>query len=167
VVLLEMLTGRSPFQSETFSDTLAEVLRAPIDWKSLPPGTPPTVRRLLERCLERGPKRRLRDIGEARIALEASANEPVSPATPAPAVVKRSRLPWTIAAAAVLASGSWNAWRVMRPPEPRPLIRMNVEITPDLPVANNASGSFIAISPDGLRLAVALRGADGECPTRP
>src|SRR5215470_11254139 len=69
VVVMEMLTGVMPFRGETVSDTLAGVLRAPIDWSALPPDTPPVVRRLLERCLERDPKRRLRDIGEARIAL--------------------------------------------------------------------------------------------------
>ncbi|HSS45767.1 MAG TPA: protein kinase, partial [Thermoanaerobaculia bacterium] len=69
-VLYEMLAGRKAFEGETVSDTLAAVLRADIDWKALPAGSPPAVRRLLERCLERDPKRRLRDIGEARIALE-------------------------------------------------------------------------------------------------
>ncbi|MEP6995811.1 MAG: protein kinase, partial [Acidobacteriota bacterium] len=69
-VLYEMLAGRKAFEGETVSDTLAAVLRADIDWKALPAGSPPAVRQLLERCLERDPKRRLRDIGEARIALE-------------------------------------------------------------------------------------------------
>ncbi|HEY3123523.1 MAG TPA: protein kinase, partial [Thermoanaerobaculia bacterium] len=69
-VLWEMLTGKRLFHGETVSDTLAAVLRADIDWETLPAGTPPAIRRLLERCLERDPKRRLRDVGEARIAVE-------------------------------------------------------------------------------------------------
>ncbi len=69
-VLSEMLTGKRLFHGETVSDTLAAVLRADIDWETLPAGTPPAIRRLLERCLERDPKRRLRDVGEARIAIE-------------------------------------------------------------------------------------------------
>ena len=69
-VLWEMLTGKRLFHGETVSDTLAAVLRADIDWETLPAGTPPAIRRLLERCLERDPKRRLRDVGEARIAME-------------------------------------------------------------------------------------------------
>ena len=69
-VLWEMLTGKRLFSGETVSDTLAAVLRAEIDWESLPAGTPPAIRRLLERCLDRDPKRRLRDVGEARIAME-------------------------------------------------------------------------------------------------
>ena len=69
-VLWEMLTGKRLFHGETVSDTLAAVLRANIEWETLPAGTPPAIRRLLERCLERDPKRRLRDVGEARIAME-------------------------------------------------------------------------------------------------
>ena len=70
VVLYEMLTGRSLFAAETVSDTLAGVLKSEIDLSSLPAETAPVVRRLLQRCLERDPRKRLRDIGEARIALE-------------------------------------------------------------------------------------------------
>ena len=71
VVLYEMLTGKSMFEGETVSDTLAAVLRADIDLKHLPADTPPKLRRLLQRCLERDPKRRLRDIGDAWIELDA------------------------------------------------------------------------------------------------
>lgn len=70
VVLHELLTGRQLFQGETTSDTIASVLRTEIDWGSLPPETPPGLLRLLRRCLDRNPRERLRDVGEARIALE-------------------------------------------------------------------------------------------------
>ena len=70
VVLYELLTAERLFAGETVSDTLASVLKTEVDWTRLPAGTPPAVRRLLERCLERDPKRRLQAIGEARIALE-------------------------------------------------------------------------------------------------
>jgi serine/threonine-protein kinase len=69
VVLFEMLSGKTTFEGETVSDTLAAVLRADIDWKQLPASTPPRVRRLLQRCLERDVKKRLRDIGDAWIAM--------------------------------------------------------------------------------------------------
>ena len=69
-VLLELLTGRSPFQENTVSDTLAAILRAEPDWKGLPENLSPALRRLLRRCLDKDPARRLRDIGEARIALD-------------------------------------------------------------------------------------------------
>jgi serine/threonine-protein kinase len=70
VVLYEMLTGTRLFKGEGISDTMAAVLRQPIEFAALPAATPATVRTLLRRCLERDPKQRLRDIGEARITLE-------------------------------------------------------------------------------------------------
>ena len=66
-LLYEMLTGKRLFIGETISDTLAAVLRQDVDWAALPAGAPQA---LLARCLERDPKRRLRDIGEARVAIE-------------------------------------------------------------------------------------------------
>ena len=43
------------------TDTLAAVLRADVDWT----GVPGSVVRLLKKCLEKDPKRRLQDIGDA------------------------------------------------------------------------------------------------------
>ena len=74
VVLYEMLAGRSLFACETPSETVAAVIRADIDLGALPQETPASVRRLIARCLERDPRVRLRDIGEARILLAASAS---------------------------------------------------------------------------------------------
>jgi len=74
VVLFEMLVGRRLFEAETLAETLGAIFRQEIDFDDLPATTPPRLRRLVERCLERDPRRRLRDIGEARIALEAIAD---------------------------------------------------------------------------------------------
>ena len=73
VVLYEMLTGRRLFEGEGISDIMAGVLRGELDWTRLPSGIPSPVRRLLGRCLERDPKRRLRDIADARADLEPQA----------------------------------------------------------------------------------------------
>ena len=70
VVLYELLTGRGLFHGETVSDVVAAVLTRAPDLSALPPDVPVSVRALLARCLERDPRRRLRDIGEARITLE-------------------------------------------------------------------------------------------------
>jgi eukaryotic-like serine/threonine-protein kinase len=70
VVLFELLTGRRLFEGETVSDTIASVLKTDPDWSALPAATPPGVRRLLRRCLQRDPRRRLRDIGDARVEIE-------------------------------------------------------------------------------------------------
>src|SRR4029077_15918352 len=65
VVLYEMLAGKQLFEGETVSHTLADVLRAAIDLDKLPKETPPAIRDLLRRCLNRDVRKRLRDIGDA------------------------------------------------------------------------------------------------------
>jgi Tol biopolymer transport system component len=69
-VLYEMLRGQRAFGGESTSDVLAAVLTKEPDWTSLPKTTPPAIQRLLRRCLVNEPKQRLRDIGDARIAIE-------------------------------------------------------------------------------------------------
>src|SRR5208337_4701155 len=110
-VLWEMLTGRPLFEGETVSHTLADVLRGPVDFDKLPRETPPAIRALLRRCLDRNVKNRLRDIGEARIAIDAALSGESSPTTqPEPA--KRSIMPWAVAGglAAALAIAGWGWW---------------------------------------------------------
>ncbi|UCF37331.1 MAG: protein kinase [Acidobacteriota bacterium] len=74
VVLFEMLSGRQMFTGEDLSMTFANVMTKEPDWGVLPNSVPRAIRRLLERCLTRNPQRRLRDIGEARIAIEDALN---------------------------------------------------------------------------------------------
>jgi Tol biopolymer transport system component len=82
-VLYEMLTGRRCFEGETVSDTLAAVLMKEPDWSPLPAAVSPRVRELLGRCLRRDAKTRLRDIGDARVALEEELAPPASLASAA------------------------------------------------------------------------------------
>ena len=69
-VLYEMLTGRRAFQGEDVTDTLASILKSSPDWSALPPGLPPAIRTLLQRCLEKDRAARVGDIAVARFALE-------------------------------------------------------------------------------------------------
>jgi serine/threonine protein kinase/Tol biopolymer transport system component len=69
-VLYEMLAGHAAFPGETVSDTIAAILEREPDWAALPATTPPMVARLLKRGLEKDPKRRLRDIADARAELD-------------------------------------------------------------------------------------------------
>ena len=69
-VLFEMLSGQRVFDGATGTDTLAAVLQREPDWSALPPNTPASVRRLLERCLQKDPRKRLHDIADARIELD-------------------------------------------------------------------------------------------------
>ena len=68
-ILYEMITGHRTFRGETVTETLAAVLRDEVDWSRLPASTPPTLRRLLRRCLQKDPRLRLQDVGDARIEL--------------------------------------------------------------------------------------------------
>ncbi len=113
-VLYEMLAGRKAFEGETVSDTLAAVLRADIDWAALPQDTPPSVRRVLRRCLDRDAKTRFHDIADARIEMD---EMPETGAVAAPAAVAgpARRAPWLLALAglALLAVAGW--WLALRP----------------------------------------------------
>src|SRR6202166_1962542 len=101
VVLWEMLTGHPLFEGETISHTLADVLRGPIDFDKLPKETPPAIRDLLRRCLDRNVKTRLRDIGEARIVLTGPVGQvhDLSPTGRGPVPRGRSHVAWSMAAA--------------------------------------------------------------------
>ena len=146
VVLFEMLTGKMTFEGETVSDTLAAVLRADIDWRQLPAGTPPKVRRLLQRCMERDARKRLRDIGDAWLEIDAPDEAPVVVAAPQPAAPKRAWwIPW---AAAALLGGAGLAWGLLhRTPVPqRPVVRWMY--------TQKEFFAVPALSHDGARLAV-------------
>jgi Tol biopolymer transport system component len=150
-VLFEMLTGRRAFEGDTVSDTLASVLRAPMEWEALPASTPPAVLRLLRRCLERDPKKRLRDIGEARIALDTVGTEPELAAAIAPAAVtppKRSLLPWALfGLASIAAIGLAGLIATRKPPEAR-VVKFTVD-----PGDKLSRMDWPRLSPDGRLLA--------------
>ena len=148
------------FGGETVSHTLAAVLTKDPDWKQLPAGTPAAIRRLLRRCLERDRKRRLPDIGSARLEIDEAAGGGAGSADwaglrPRPASFRgecaaarrwwRGRLP---------SAHGWY-WRATQPVE-RPLVRLDVDLGPDvsLPSPSNFGGS-VGLSPDGTRLAYA------------
>jgi Tol biopolymer transport system component len=79
-LLFEMITGAQAFGADTLSDTLVHVISRDPDWTCLPPSTPLAVRRLLRRCLQKDPRRRLRDIGDARLELDEVSEAVDSPA---------------------------------------------------------------------------------------
>jgi serine/threonine-protein kinase len=160
VVLFEMLAGGRLFSGETVSHTLADVLRAEIDWARLPAATPPPIRRLLERCLDRDRKHRLRDIGEARIVIDdylagrSSSGMPAvpSPVTARPATSRQRLLPWGVAALStlLLAAAAVALWRQPATP-PRQPLQLDVKLATD-PLWMSI-GSGIEVSPDGTSIA--------------
>ncbi len=144
VVLFEMLTGQRLFDGETVSDTLAAVLKEEPDWKQVPA----KVRRLLEKCLEKDPKRRLRDIGDAWALLEG----PSASTVPA-----RSRLWPAIAALCLLiAIAGWLAFLYLRPkPHPAPIQRFAI-------AAPDRNVSLSALSPDGTAVVFSVVNGTGS-----
>jgi Flp pilus assembly protein TadD/TolB-like protein len=114
-VLYEMLAGKRAFGGETVADILAAILEREPDWKALPAATPPRVRELLSRCLEKNANDRLRDAGDARLEIEQAREEAARPGAP---VLAALTVRWRVAAAvlaglAVVAAG-WLALRSSR-----------------------------------------------------
>jgi serine/threonine-protein kinase len=162
VVLFEMLSGRRLFHGETVSHTLADVLRAPLDFGLLPASVPRSVRTLLERCLERNGKRRLRDIGEARILLRDTLAEPakLERGDEPPAPSRRSFLPWAVAVVALAVAASAFVPRVFEPhAPPRKPRRFTIKGLGAPAAYRTDPAATMAISPDGMTLVV--RGFSG------
>jgi serine/threonine protein kinase/Tol biopolymer transport system component len=143
-VLYEMLTGRAAFADETVSDTITAILGRDVDWSALPPTTPPGIRRLLKRCLEKDPKRRLHDIADARIEIEEAGASHVEDENIAHVPGLRV---WRLAVVLLTAiAAAAIGWAV----RPAPLLEeMRFEITTP-PTTEPAS---LAISPDGRTIA--------------
>jgi len=175
VVLLEMLTGRRLFDGDTVSDAMVSVLTGPIDLSGLPPNVPHRVREMILRCLERDPKRRLRDIGEARIALESAAVDVTTSApreggpTTATSAANRVRprrgpLPWSIGIASLAIAGVMTAAWIRGENASRAGDRLMLEIGPpwgeELLVQSNAGAAVI--SPDGSMVVFIGQGRTGR-----
>jgi serine/threonine-protein kinase len=106
VVLWEMLTGEKLFEGETVSDVMAAVLTRELDLDALPEETPPAIRRLLARCLERDTKNRLQWIGDARLELDEPTDEREVALVEVPTARAAKILPWVIAAIFALVSAA-------------------------------------------------------------
>jgi Tol biopolymer transport system component len=168
VVLYEMLTGERLFAGDTVPETLAGVIRAEIDLSKLPADTPPAVRRLVERCLERDPKRRLRDIGEARVVLE----RPAELAAPAVAAGRASSATsrGALAAVALVAFGLGGSvvW-IARKPSAAPATGapMRVHLMPPKDSHFSVSEDPLMLSPDGSQIVFRLEeGTDDSLAVR-
>jgi serine/threonine-protein kinase len=156
-VLYEMLVGKMAFHGESVTDTLAAVIKEEPDWSQLPSATPLRVRVLLQRCLQKDPKQRLRDIGDARISLdEVLSGAPLE--APAPTEVskppaRRQQSLWAAALVLVALAAGAAVWILKPSPvNPKPVSRFTITLPPgDQFVALDYPG--IALSPDGTQLA--------------
>ena len=156
-VLFEMLSGKRLFEAPTVPETLALVLTRPPDLDALPGPTPPAIRQLLRRCLERNPRNRLHDIADARIVIDEvlsgqSVDAVAAPAGAAPrrAPGWRQALPWALL---VLAGAGWVVSRFtagQRGDVMAPTI-LPLDLGEDRLVMS--VGAAVVLSPDGRRIA--------------
>ncbi len=145
VVLYELLVGERLFDGETISHTLADVLRKEIDFGKLPVETPPSIRELLRRCLDRNLKNRLSHITEARIAIDNAGAPPLNrPHRPS------SRWPWAVGAALGLALGTLPFLHFNQKPPELPL--RSFSFTPK-GLSSLARIHRAVVSPDGQYVA--------------
>jgi len=157
-VVFEMLTGRVAFAGDTVSDSIAKILEREPEWSALPAGTPASIRRLLVRCLAKDPKKRLRDIADVRIEIDAI-DEILPDASTTGDPLARSRshvtwLPWLAFVALALAVGVWESRRPFANPpvvpvEESPLANATYSQVTDW----QGTEELAELSPDGRFLA--------------
>ncbi|HXD17652.1 MAG TPA: protein kinase [Vicinamibacterales bacterium] len=167
-VLFEMLTGRRPFEADEVSDTLAMVLMKEPEWSMLPAATPPSIRTLLRRCLEKDRKKRLPDIGSARLEIDEAMSAPPSQmsmqAQHAPASARGQRVAWGVAALAAIAAAVVAAIHFTeRPPEAPSSIRIPVTPPPnDIFSPIPGTSTSMALSPDGRKIVFLVASSSGD-----
>jgi serine/threonine protein kinase len=162
VVLWEMLTGEKLFEGETVSDVMAAVLTRELDLDALPEETPPAIRRLLARCLERDTKNRLQWIGDARLELDEPTDEREVALVEVPTARAAKILPWVIAAIFALVSAA-AIIAALRPFAQHGRVVEFAIQPPDGAVFHleGLGPGPVALSPDGSRVAFSVRDEDG------
>jgi len=163
-VLYEMLTGRAAFLGEDVTSTLARVLEAGVDFSALPPDTPASVRRTLELCFEKEPRKRIADMRDVSLGL-AGAFAPTAPTLASQPLWQRA-LPFaaTLVAGSLLASVYFLFHRPTAVPAAvasrAPVTRFVITPPATVALANQGSDD-LAISADGKRIAY-LAGKPGS-----
>jgi len=160
-VLYEMLTGRQALAGETVSDTIAAILEREPEWTALPDTTPVSVRRLLQRCFEKDPRRRVRDIGDARIELDdALAGRAIG--APVAERGRREHVAWILLALVVLTASLAVGSVLFLRRAPADVRAYRTSIPLPTGVRLPPIGGF-SLSPDGRRLAF-TEAPSGEAP---
>jgi serine/threonine protein kinase len=153
-MLFEMLTGQRAFAGDDVSDTLANILKSELDWSALPDTTPPSLRRLIRRCLSRDLAARLPDIRVARLEID-DAMSPHADAAPSSTTSARSTSWWPLAALAVAAAALLAALPIVFShlrETPAPVSTVRFSVPPPSGHAFNSEAAFAAVSPDGQQV---------------
>jgi eukaryotic-like serine/threonine-protein kinase len=164
VVMYEMLSGKRCFDGKSTSHIIVHLLENEPDWQALPESVPAGLRLLLERCLEKDPAKRLRDVGDLRLQLEGMARG-VGPRSGARGPAQPESLPhtahtsrrWAWAGAGIAVVALAAIGFVYLRPKAAPVQAMRFDIA--APEGVTLSSSF-AVSPDGRRLAFVAAGSD-------
>jgi Tol biopolymer transport system component len=158
-VLYEMLTGQPAFGGEDVPLTLARVLSHGTDMDSLPGIVSPAVRHSISLCLEKDPKKRIRDIGDVRLALEGRFEAPL-PAAPQRAAAPAWRRFVPLAATAIVAVAiTAVVIGGLEEGTTAPIVRRSMQIIPEDQPLNLPVVPALAVSPDGSRIVYAAGGA--------
>ena len=162
-VLYEMLTGKPVFSGDSVARVLAKVLEREPDLSALPESTPPRIRRLIRRCLEKDPRRRLHHIADARLEIEDAATDEATATSFVSSPPSASR-PWrsvlwagvAFLTGAAVASIGWGLAVGQRGAD-RPVVR---SILTNLPAQDATAPNFrgLALSPDGQRIVYSIGG---------
>ena len=165
-VLYEMLTRRPAFAGEYASDVVAQIITREPDFDALPPGTPHALLRLLRRCLEKDPRRRLRDIGDARLELADATAAEGAGATRDYGLRRATAWGLALLALFVVAVGAAVVTRERFGARPiAPPVEMAVTLPRGVNIGTGAGFdwvSAIALSPDGRTLVIAATSERGE-----
>jgi eukaryotic-like serine/threonine-protein kinase len=154
-VLYEMLTSQRAFAGDDVTDLIVAVMTTEPDWTKLPPSTPAHVRDLLQRCLRKDARQRLRDIGDVSFV---PPGESASGGTVTVGKTTRRRLSAAVALGAVAGTAiTFGAFRATRPVQATaPVSRLSIPLPGNVPLSMAYyPGSAIAISPDGSQIVYA------------
>lgn len=154
VVLFEMLTGRRLFEGDEVTDVLASVLKDAPAHDTLPAHTPPAIRRLLRRCLEKDRAKRLDSMAAARMEIDDALGAREDVVAPRPSArIGLGRAAAAIGATAVAASllGGAAVWRSMLP-EPPSVARFALSPPDGVPLRMETNHHDVAIARDGSRI---------------
>ena len=155
VVLYEMLTGSRPFQGEDVSLTLVSVMKSDFNVTALPAELPETLRTVIRQCLQKDPRRRIRDVGDVSLAMDGAFETVVSGTSTEAAAAQpagwRQALPW-IAGLVLAAFGSLAVWTATRSESAR-VVRFTVSDHEALPLHMAFEARDVVISPNGEYIA--------------
>jgi len=163
-VLYEMLAGRRAFRGDTAADTMTAILReAPPELADSGSAVPPTLARVVDRCLEKAPASRFQSASDLAFALQALGSDARSGSriSPAPEDLQtRQKRPWLLVGGAAFAAAALTAaiaWSLRPVPTLRPALEVDVAAPP-----GHVTEQTSALSPDGSRLALTAKDAAGR-----